>query len=98
MNINTINKHIKRNAPTLLTGLGVYDKIGKYAGAGSIVPISGFANSVVAPAMEWKSEGYIQGLAAKMFTVAGPVIVYGICGSIVLGLIKYIYWLLTGGI
>ncbi len=82
----------------LCTGLGLYDKIGKYAGAGSIVPISGFANSVVAPAMEWKSEGYIQGLAAKMFTVAGPVIVYGICGSIVLGLIKYIYWLLTGGI
>ena len=81
----------------LFTGLGLYDKLGKHAGAGSIVPISGFANSIVAPAMEWKAEGYVQGLAAKMFTLAGPVIVYGICGSIVLGLIKYIYWSLQGG-
>ena len=81
----------------LFTGSGLYDKLGKHAGAGSIVPISGFANSIVAPAMEWKAEGYVQGLAAKMFTLAGPVIVYGICGSIVLGLIKYIYWSLQGG-
>lgn len=81
----------------LFTGLGLYDKLGKHAGAGSIVPISGFANSIVAPAMEWKAEGYVQGLAAKMFTLAGPVIVYGICGSILLGLIKYIYWQVQGG-
>ncbi|MEG0874516.1 MAG: stage V sporulation protein AC [Clostridiales bacterium] len=81
----------------LLTGLGLYDKIGKYAGAGSIVPISGFANSMVAPAMEWRSEGYILGLAVKIFTLAGPVIVYGICGSVILGLIKYIYWFIKGG-
>ncbi len=83
---------------SLLTGLGVYDKIGKHAGAGSIVPISGFANSVVSPAMEWRQEGFIGGLAAKMFTLAGPVIVYGICGSIVLGLIKYLWLHITGGL
>ena len=82
----------------LLTGFGVYDKIGKHPGAGSIVPISGFANSIVAPAMEWKREGFIGGLAAKMFTLAGPVIVYGICGSILLGLIKYIWLHATGGL
>lgn len=76
----------------LLTGLGVYDIIGKFAGAGSIVPITGFANSVVSPAMEWKREGYILGVGAKMFTVAGPVIVYGVCASVVYG---FIYWLCT---
>lgn len=73
----------------LLTGLGVYDRIGKYAGGGSIVPITGFANSVVSPAMEFKSEGYVYGLAAKMFTVAGPIIVFGVIGSVVTGLIYY---------
>ncbi len=74
----------------LLTGLGVYDRIGKYAGGGSIVPITGFANSVVSPAMEFKSEGYIYGLAAKMFVVAGPIIVFGVIGSVATGLIYYI--------
>ena len=83
---------------SLLTGLGVYDKIGKVAGAGSIVPISGFANSVVAPALEWKTEGYISGLAAKLFTLAGPVIVYGIAFSVLLGLLKYLWLLFTGGL
>lgn len=73
-----------------LTGLGVYDRIGKYAGGGSIVPITGFANSVVSPAMEFKSEGYIYGLAAKMFVVAGPIIVFGVAGSVATGLIYYI--------
>ncbi len=73
-----------------LTGLGVYDRIGKYAGGGSIVPITGFANSVVSPAMEFKSEGYIYGLAAKMFVVAGPIIVFGVIGSVAVGLIYYI--------
>ena len=75
---------------SLLTGLGVYDRIGKYAGGGSIVPITGFANSVVSPAMEFKSEGYIYGLAAKMFVRAGPIIVFGVIGSVAVGLVYYI--------
>ena len=62
----------------LLTGLGVYDRIGRYAGAGSIVPITGFANSVASPALEFKTEGWIYGMAAKMFTVAGAIIVFGV--------------------
>ena len=70
-----------------LTGLNLYDKIAKYAGAGTIVPITGFANSIVSPAMEFKSEGYVLGLGAKMFVIAGPVLVYGITASIVCGLI-----------
>ena len=73
----------------LLTGLGVYDKIGKYAGAGSIVPITGFSNSVVAPAMEFRREGLVMGVGAKLFTLSGPVLVYGICTSIVVGLIAF---------
>lgn len=75
----------------LLTGLGVYDKIGKFAGAGSIVPITGFANSVVAPAMEFRREGLVMGVGAKMFTLAGPVLVYGIGASIIVGLICF-FW------
>ncbi len=71
----------------LLTGIGVYDNIGKFAGAGSIIPITGFANVIVSSAMEWKREGYIYGVTAKMFTVAGPVIVYGILSSAVIALI-----------
>ena len=74
----------------LLTGLGVYDRIGKYAGGGSIVPITGFANSVVSPAMEFKTEGYIYGTAAKMFVVAGPIIVFGVASSVLVGLIYFI--------
>ena len=73
-----------------LTGLGVYDRIAKVAGAGTIVPITGFANSVVAPAMEFRTEGLILGLSAKMFTIAGPVLVYGIGSSVIYG---FIYWL-----
>lgn len=73
-----------------LTGFGVYDRIGKYAGGGSIVPITGFANSIVSPAMEFKTEGFIYGLAAKMFTVAGPILVFGISGSVLVGIIYYI--------
>ena len=73
----------------LLTGIGVYDKIGKYAGAGSIVPITGFANSVVSPAMEFRREGLVMGVGAKLFTLAGPVLVYGICGSVIVGLIAF---------
>ena len=74
----------------LLTGLGVYDRIGKYAGGGSIVPITGFANSVVSPAMEFKSEGYIYGLAAKMFVIAGPIIVFGVASGVLVGVIYYV--------
>lgn len=74
----------------LLTGLNIYDNLGKFAGAGSIVPITGFANSIVAPAMEFKSEGYIMGVGSKMFIIAGPVIIYGIVTSIVSGLIYFI--------
>lgn len=74
-----------------LTGIGVYDKIGSWAGAGSIVPITGFANSIVSPAMEFKREGLILGTAAKMFTIAGPVLVYGIGSSIVVGLLSCLF-------
>lgn len=73
----------------LLTGLGVYDKIGKFGGAGSIVPVTGFANSIVSPAMEFKREGYVMGVGAKLFTVAGPVLVYGIATSIVIGFVYF---------
>ncbi len=74
-----------------LTGLNIFNKIGKFAGAGSLVPITGFANSIVSPAMEYKSEGYVMGVGAKMFTVAGPVLVYGISSSILIGLIYIIF-------
>jgi len=74
----------------LLTGLGIYDEIGKFAGAGSIVPVTGFANSIVAPAMEFKREGYVLGVGAKLFTVAGPVLVYGITTSIVVGIAYFL--------
>lgn len=77
----------------LLTGLGVYDRIGKHAGGGSIVPITGFANSVASPAMEFVSEGYVYGMAAKMFVVAGPIIVFGVFSSALVGLIYYIFGL-----
>ncbi|MBQ8619957.1 MAG: stage V sporulation protein AC [Clostridia bacterium] len=75
----------------LLTGIGVYDRIGKYAGAGSIVPITGFANSVVAPAMEFRREGLVMGVGAKLFTLSGPVLVYGISSSIIVGLIAFFF-------
>ena len=73
-----------------LTGLNIFNKIGKFAGAGSLVPITGFANSIVSPAMEYKSEGYVMGVGGKMFTVAGPVLVFGISTSIAVGLIYLI--------
>ena len=74
----------------LLTGLSLYDNIAKYAGAGTLVPITGFANSIAAPAVEFKTEGFVLGVGAKMFTIAGPVIVYGVSASVVYGLI---YWI-----
>lgn len=74
-----------------LTGLNIFNKIGKIAGAGSLIPITGFANSIVAPAMEYKSEGYVMGVGGKMFTVAGPVLVFGISASIIVGLVYLIF-------
>ena len=76
----------------LLTGLSLYDNIAKHAGAGTLVPITGFANAVAAPAIEFKTEGFILGVGAKMFTIAGPVIVYGVSASVVYGVI---YWITT---
>ena len=76
----------------LLTGLSLYDNLAKYAGAGTLVPITGFANAIAAPAVEFKTEGFILGVGAKMFTIAGPVIVYGVSASVVYG---FIYWLCT---
>ena len=76
----------------LFTGLSLYDDLAKYAGAGTLVPITGFANSVAAPAVEFKTEGFILGVGAKMFTIAGPVIVYGTVASVVYGVI---YWITT---
>ena len=74
----------------LLTGLSLYDNIAKHAGAGTLVPITGFANAIAAPAVEFKTEGFILGVGAKMFTIAGPVIVYGVSASVLYGLI---YWI-----
>ena len=76
----------------ILTGSGVFDKIAKHAGAGTAVPITGFANAVVSPAIEFKAEGFILGMAAKMFVIAGPVIVYGTVASVVYGIV---YWITT---
>ena len=78
---------------TTLTGFGVYDRIGKYAGAGSAIPVTGFANSVAAPAIEFQREGAVMGVGARLFTLAGPVLAYGIVASVVLGVI---YWLIRG--
>jgi stage V sporulation protein AC len=74
-----------------LTSINVFNKIGKFAGAGSLVPITGFANSIVSPAMEYKSEGYVMGVGEKMFTVAGPVLVFGISTSILVGIVYMIF-------
>jgi stage V sporulation protein AC len=74
----------------LLTGVGVFDTIAKHAGAGTLVPITGFANAVVSPAMEFKSEGFVTGTAVKLFTVAGPVLTYGLSASVVYGLILWL--------
>jgi stage V sporulation protein AC len=74
----------------LLTAVGIYNKIANFAGAGTVVPITGFANAVVAPAIEFKKEGFVFGVAAKMFTIAGPVLVYGIGTSVIIGIIYYV--------
>ena len=81
----------------ILTGLSLYDNIAKHAGAGTLVPITGFANSIAAPAVEFKTEGFILGVGAKIFTIAGPVIVYGVSASVVYGLIYWVIQMVTGG-
>ena len=78
---------------TTLTGVGVYDQIGRYAGAGSAVPVTGFANSMAAPAIEFQREGAVMGVGARLFTLAGPVLVYGIASSVLVGIV---YWLVRG--
>ncbi|MCK9479329.1 MAG: stage V sporulation protein AC [Firmicutes bacterium] len=91
-------ENIKSALPTIMvalgaffTGIGLYDKLAKHAGAGTIVPITGFANAVVSPAVEYKPEGHVMGVGAKMFTVAGPVIVFGTIASIVVGFFYYLF-------
>ena len=75
----------------ILTGLNIFNKIGEFAGAGSLIPITGFANSIVSPAIEYKSEGYVMGVGGKMFTVAGPVLVFGISASVIIGIIATLF-------
>ena len=84
---NTIVSIVLIGISAFLTGLNIFNKIGKFAGAGSLVPITGFANSIVSPAIEYKSEGYVMGVGGKMFTVAGPVLVFGISTSVIIGII-----------
>lgn len=87
----TIASIILIGLSAFLTGLNIFNKIGKFAGAGSLVPITGFANSIVAPSIEYKSEGYVMGVGGKMFTVAGPVLVFGISTSIIVGIVYLIF-------
>jgi len=84
-------------AAAILTGLRLYEKLAKHGGAGTLVPITGFANAVVSPALEFKSEGFIYGVGAKMFAIAGPVLLYGIAASALYGFLYYLYYLLLGG-
>lgn len=84
---NTVVAIVLIGLSAFLTALNIFNKIGKFAGAGSLIPITGFANSIVSPAIEYKSEGYIMGVGAKMFTVAGPVLVFGISASVIIGII-----------
>ena len=88
---NTIVSITLIGLAAFLTAINVFNKIGKFAGAGSLVPITGFANSIVAPSIEFKSEGYVMGVGSKMFTIAGPVLVFGICTSIIVGIVYLIF-------
>ena len=90
-NCSSIVSIILIGSSAFLTGLNIFNKIGKFAGAGSLVPITGFANSIVSPAMEYKSEGHITGVGGKMFIIAGPVLVFGISSSIIVGIIYLIF-------
>ena len=91
-NSSTIVSILLIGFSAFLTSLNLFNKIGKFAGAGSLVPITGFANSIVSPAMEYKSEGYIMGVGGKMFTVAGPVLVFGISTSVIIGIIATFFF------
>lgn len=88
--VSSISSMILIFLGAFFTGFNIYDELGRYAGAGSIIPITGFANSIVSPAMEFKSEGYITGVGVKMFVIAGPVLVFGISASVVAGVIYYL--------
>jgi len=90
--VSNITSFIMIFLGAFFTGINIYDELGRFAGAGSIVPITGFANSIVAPAMEFKSEGFITGVGAKMFVIAGPVLVYGIIASVIAGILHYFIW------
>ena len=90
-NSSTIVSILLIGFSAFLTSLNLFNKIGKFAGAGSLVPITGFANSIVSPAMEYKSEGYIMGVGGKMFTVAGPVLVFGISTAVIVGIIATLF-------
>ena len=90
INAQTVSSIILVFTGAFFTGINIYSKIGKFAGAGSIVPITGFANSIVSPAMEFRSEGIVTGVGAKMFNIAGPVLVYGFLSSFIAGLIFYL--------
>ena len=96
VNYGVSEEHVKMILPiimvflgALLTGVGVYDKIADFGGAGTVVPITGFSNAIVAPAIEFKKEGFVFGVAAKMFIIAGPVLVYGIGSSVIIGIVYY---------
>ncbi len=91
LDVNNIVTLILIFIGALLTGIGIYDVIGKRAGAGSLIPITGFANSIVASAMEFKREGFVLGVAANMFSLAGPVLVYGVGSSVIIGVLYYIF-------
>lgn len=88
---NTVVSIVLIGLSAFLTGLNIFNKIGKFAGAGSLIPITGFANSIVSPAIEYKSEGYVMGVGGKMFTVAGPVLVFGISASVIIGIIACLF-------
>lgn len=88
---NTIVSIILIGISAFLTSLNIFNKIGKFCGAGSLVPITGFANSIVSPAIEYKSEGYVMGVGGKMFTVAGPVLVFGISSSVIIGILAALF-------
>ena len=91
--VGTITSIILVFFGALLTGIGIYDKLAEKAGAGTVVPITGFSNAIVSAAIEFKKEGFVFGVAAKMFTIAGPVLVYGISSSVIIGIIYYFFFL-----
>ena len=88
---NTVVAIVLIGLSAFLTSLNLFNRIGKFAGAGSLIPITGFANSIVSPAIEYKSEGYVMGVGGKMFTVAGPVLVFGISASVIIGIIATLF-------